>query len=87
MPRIQSAIKRARQSEKRHTRLKPYKTHMKTMVRAVLNAVKAGDKDGAAKALPTAFKAVDTAAKKNIIHRNTASRKKSVLSRAIGGMQ
>ena len=87
MPRIQSAIKRSRQSEVRQERLKPYKTHMKTMVRKVMDAVKEGKKDDAQKALPVAFKAVDTAAKKNIIHRNTASRKKSLLSRVVAGMK
>ncbi|MEK7217906.1 MAG: 30S ribosomal protein S20 [Patescibacteria group bacterium] len=83
MPIIKSAIKRARQNEVRRARLLPYRTHLKTMVRTYMDLVKAGKKEEAAKLLPLVFKAIDTGAKKNILHRNTADRKKSRMSRLL----
>lgn len=81
MPIIKSAIKRARQAEVRHKRLVPYKTNMKTMIRKVQEAAKAGADTAAP--LSAAFKAIDTAAKKKIIHRNTADRRKAMLARVV----
>lgn len=57
---------------------------MKTMIRKVMDLVKEGKKDEAVKALSEAYKAIDMAAKKNIIHRKNAARKKSLLSRMVG---
>lgn len=84
MPLTKSAEKRARQSLVRRDRLRPYKTRVNTIMRKVMDAVKAGKKDEAAKLLPEAYKIIDTAAKKKILHPNTAKRRKSVLARAAG---
>ena len=84
MPIIKSAIKAARQAEVRRTRRLPYKTTMKTLIRKVGDAVKAGKHDDAVKLLPQAFKAIDMAAKRNIIHWKNAARKKSLVSRLAG---
>ena len=83
MPIIKSAIKRARQNIVRRERLLPYRTHMKTMVRSVADLVKEGKKSEAAAILPKVYKAIDTAMKKQIIHRNTAARKKSLVARLV----
>lgn len=83
MPRTKSASKSARQSVDRKERLQPFKTNMKTMIRKVMDAVKAGKKDEAAKLLPAVYKSIDMAAKKEIIHRNTAARKKSLVARMV----
>lgn len=83
MPRSKSAIKSSRQADMRNTRLQPYKTHMKTMMRKLADAQKAGNKDEAAKLLPAVYKSIDTAAKKNLIHVKTAARKKSLAARMI----
>ena len=81
MPRTKSVAKRAKQSISRHQRLLPYKTNMKTMIRKITEAAKAGNKDEALKLLPQVHKSIDTAAKKQIIHANTAARKKSFVAR------
>lgn len=81
MPRIKSAIKRARQALVRRDRLQPYKTHMKTMLRKMNEAAKAGNKEEVAKLLPEVYKTVDMATKKNIIHPNTAARKKAAAAK------
>ena len=80
MPIIESAIKRARQNETRRERRQPFKTRLKTTIRTFTDLMKEGKKDEAAKMLPAVMKVIDTAAKKNLIHRNTANRKKSRLS-------
>ncbi len=81
MPIIKSAIKAARQAEQRRLRRLPYKTSMRTFIRKVRDLAKAGQRSEAAKLLPQAFKAIDMAAKKNIIHWKNAARKKALLSR------
>lgn len=83
MPIIKSAIKRARQNDVRRARRLPYKTRLKTVMKQVLELAEAGKKDEGLKVLPTAFKVIDTAVKKQIIHPNTAARKKSRLSRLL----
>lgn len=83
MPIIQSAIKRARQNTVRRTRRQPFKTQLKTAMRAFGDLVKAGKMDEAKTLLPRVYKAIDTAAKKQIIHPNNAARKKSLFSRML----
>ena len=83
MPITKSAVKAAKQSKVRQTRLLPYKTNMRTMMRKLRDAVKAGNKDEATKLLPVVQKSIDTAAKKGIIKPNNASNKKSSMARAL----
>lgn len=83
MPIIESAIKRARQNDVRRQRRLPFKTHMKTMVRQIVDLTKEGKKQDAEKLLPTVYKSIDTAAKKHIIHPNTAARKKSYMAKLV----
>lgn len=83
MPITQSAVKRARQNPVRQARLLPYKTHMKTMLKNLAALSKAGKKADAIKLLPIVYKSIDVACKKNIIHRNTADRKKSLAARLV----
>jgi small subunit ribosomal protein S20 len=83
VPIIKSAIKRARQNDIRRERRQPHKTRLKTVIRSYMDLVKEGKKDEAQKMLPQVFKVIDTACKKHIIHRNTANRKKSGLSKMV----
>jgi len=76
-----------RQNKVRQERLLPYKSRMKTMIKKVKDLAGAGKKDEAEKALPEAFKSIDLAVKRNILHKKTAARRKSVLSRAIAGIK
>lgn len=83
MPLIQSAIKRARQNTVRRARRLPYKTQMKTMMRKVSDLAKEGKKEEGAKLLPQAYKVIDMAAKRNIIHKKNAAHKKSHLAKLV----
>ncbi len=87
MPIIKSAIKHARQSEVRRARRQPFKTQMKTAMRKVTDFLKDKKVTEATAALPAAYKAIDMAAKKNIIHWKNAARKKSLLQRRVSPKQ
>jgi small subunit ribosomal protein S20 len=73
MPIIQSAEKKLRQDKKRH--------EVNVLVKAQLKAaVKKARLNPSPELFSKAFSALDTAAKKHIIHKNTAARLKSRLS-------
>jgi small subunit ribosomal protein S20 len=76
MPIIAQAAKKLRHDKKR--------TQETALVRESLrNVIKAMRKSPSAKALTAAFQALDKAAKRNIIHKNKASRLKSNLAKLI----
>jgi small subunit ribosomal protein S20 len=80
MPNTKSAIKALRQNAKRRQRNLQVLESIKKATRNVRKAATAGKKDEMNKALGAAMSALDKAAKKNVIHKNTASRKKSRLA-------
>ncbi|MEX0934023.1 MAG: 30S ribosomal protein S20 [Candidatus Paceibacterota bacterium] len=59
------------------------KKAMKQAVRGVRDVLKEKMKDEALKKLPAAYKAIDKAARRGVIKKNTASRKKSRLTAEI----
>jgi len=75
-----SALKRARQDEKKRLQNRTQKSAMRTEIKKVLTAVEAGDKDTAATALKVATSMLDKAGRKNQIHARQASRKVSRLN-------
>lgn len=87
MPITKSAAKAARQSAKRARLRQPFKTQMKTMLRKLGDATKQGKKEEASKLLPQVYKSIDMAAKKHLIHRNNADRKKSLVARTVAGIK
>ncbi len=87
MPIIKSAKKRVKQAEKRRERNFPVRSSMKTHIKKVLLLAKEGKKQEAEKELPSAYKIIDTAAKKNIIHNNNAARKKSRLAKTVANIK
>jgi small subunit ribosomal protein S20 len=78
-----SALKRARQNEDRRLRNKSVKTSVKNIVKEVRLAASETSKEAKLKKLDTAKSKIDKAAKKGVIHKKTASRKISRLSRLI----
>jgi len=78
-----SAIKRARQNEKRRLRNKSSRTRIKNIVKDVRLAVSEQSNEAALTKLDIAKSIIDKAAKKGVIHSKTASRKISRLSRLI----
>ena len=80
MPNSKQAIKRMVTDEKRRAANRILASTMKSAVKKVVNAEDAAT---AQAALPMAMKRIDKAAKSNVIHNNTASRKKAQLAKAI----
>ena len=81
---IKSAKKRAIIAVKRTERNKMVKSSLRTAVRKFNEAV--GTENGTAQ-LSQAFKALDTAATKGVIHKNTAARKKARLAKRLAAAQ
>lgn len=76
-----SASKRARQIIKRTERNRVVKSRLKTSIRRFTEAVNNGDDSSVDSRLKEAIRTIDKAASKGVIHKNTAARKKSGLSR------
>ncbi|SHJ94707.1 SSU ribosomal protein S20P [Anaerobranca californiensis DSM 14826] len=83
MPNIKSAKKRVKIIAKKTARNTAIKSYVKTMIKKYENAVAAGDKELAQTAFVKAVKALDKAVSKGVLHKNTASRKKSRLAKKL----
>lgn len=82
MPITKSAKKAMRQTQTRTERNKGTRTRVKTFMKKVMELSKTQPEE-AEKLLPTAYKHIDTAAKKNQLHKKTAARRKSRLARMV----
>lgn len=82
-----SALKRARQAEKRNERNRMERTRIKNVMKAVETSVSAGDKDASDRSLKMAVKTIDTARLKGVIHKNNAARKISKLTRKVNTLE
>jgi len=76
---IKSAIKRMHQEEKRHMRNKAVKSEVKTRIKNFLKALESNNREEVEKLLREAVSTIDRAARKGVIHKNNAARKKSRL--------
>ncbi|MBF2760123.1 MAG: 30S ribosomal protein S20 [Ectothiorhodospiraceae bacterium AqS1] len=74
------ARKRARQSEKRRMHNVSLRSRMRTAIKRVIRALDNNDVNGAQEASNRAFPLLDSAAGKNLIHKNKAARHKSRLN-------
>lgn len=83
MANIKSAKKRILVTAKKTLRNKMIKSKAKTLVKKVVTASAAGDKSLAQENLVRAVAYIDKAAGKGIYHKNTASRKKSRLTKLV----
>lgn len=83
MANSKQAKKRALQSEKRRQNNASRRSMMRTLVKKVIAAIAAGDKDVATKELAAATPILDRYASKGLIHKNKAARSKSRLNAAI----
>ena len=77
-----SAEKRESQNVKRRMHNRMIKSSVRTQIKKFDAAVQAKDKDAAKTAMDLSFKLLDSAASKGVLHKNTASRKKSRLYKA-----
>ena len=82
-----SAIKRARQDEKRRLRNLHLRTTVKSSIKSVTTAIEKKDPEGAQKALLKAIPLIQNAKSKGVFHRNTSARKISRLTRAVNTLK
>ena len=83
MANIKSAKKRILVIQTKTLRNKMINSKLKTLIKKVNAAVAAGDKTNATESLKVAVKALDQAAAKGILHKNTAARAKSSLAKRL----
>ena len=83
MPITKSAKKALRQNERRRLRNLRYKKKIKELTKALRKTIENKDKERAKELLSQVYKILDKAAKVGVIKKNTASRKKSRLSKAV----
>ena len=74
------ARKRGRQNETRRRRNQSARSRLRTSVKKVVRAIRAGDREAAAEAYRDAVPAIDRAAGRGLIHRNKADRHKRRLN-------
>ena len=86
MANIKSAIKRAKQAKAHNLRNRACKSMVLSKRKAVLAAIAEGKKDEAVTAYSAYSSVLDKAAKKGVIAKNNASRKKSRMALAIQKM-
>jgi small subunit ribosomal protein S20 len=82
-----SAEKRNRQNIKRREANKSAKTAIRSSAKKVAAAAKGKDKTEAETALKDMIKRIDTAARKGIVTKNAAARKKSRMQRLINALE
>ena len=79
MPNIKSVTKDVIRSRQRRERNNAAKSRMKTFVRKASLAIRAGDVAEITKTLSETISVIDRTAKRGIIHKNAAARRKSRL--------
>ena len=84
MANIKSQIKRNRQTERLRQRNKSTRSALKTQIKNFTELAQGGDAAAAKEALRDASRALDKAASKGVIHKNTAANKKSRLAKRLG---
>ena len=75
-----SALKRARQAEKRTARNRTNKSRLRTSLRRFRESLTSGDKATAEKMFSETMSALDKSVQKGVLHDNTASRYKARLA-------
>ena len=86
MPQRRTAIKELRKNHTRHMHNLDIKTGLKKTLKSFISAAK--DKKAEAKELlKTVYKKLDKAAKRNVVHKKTAARRKSRFAKLLAAAQ
>ncbi len=86
MPNIKSAIKRVNVNAKKNAENRMIKSQINTVTRKFEDAVSKKDKELATKLYSEVVSTLDKAVSKNVIHKNTASRRASRLATKLAGL-
>ena len=83
MPHSRSSRKRVRQNERRRLANLPVRGAMRAAEKELRTLLEQGKAKEAAAALPNAYQKLDKAAKRHVIHANTAANHKRKLAKAV----
>jgi small subunit ribosomal protein S20 len=78
-----SALKRARQTEKKTVRNRANKSRLRSALRSLRETIEKGDNTAAQSAYRATVSVVDKGVQKGVLHKNTASRYKARLTARI----
>jgi small subunit ribosomal protein S20 len=81
-----SVLKRIRQSEQRRVRNRPNVSRFKTEIKKLEHLIEEKNVEAARTALPSVVATIDKAASKKSLSKNSASRKKSSLTRRVNSL-
>jgi len=81
-----SALKRARQTEKRTDRNRTVRSQLRSALRSVREAIASGNKETAQASLRATSAMIDASVNKGVLHKNTAGRYKSRLSTRVAAL-
>lgn len=81
-----SAEKRARQNIKRNAINRSNRGRLRTQIRSLRTALAGSDKSASDERLNPTISVIDKAVNKGIIHKNTAARHKSRLTKHVNGL-
>ena len=81
-----SALKRARQTEKRTARNRATRSQLRTALRGLREALASGNHAQAQTSLRQTISAIDSSVNKGVLHKNTAARYKSRLSSRLSAL-
>lgn len=87
MANIKQQLKRIKTNEKAKVANHAFRSSLKSAIKAVEEAVADQNKDAAVTANQNAFKKLDKALAKGLVHKNFVARKKSQLSKAVNSVQ
>jgi len=80
------ALKRNRQNIIRRQRNRTYRTTLRNQVKAIRDAIEAGDAEKAQELLPVVTRTLHRTAQKGVIHRKNADRRISRIARAVNAL-
>jgi small subunit ribosomal protein S20 len=86
LPNTKSAEKKVRVHERRRLRNQAVRSSTRTFVKKALAEIESGDATPTSEAVRGAISALDRAAKKGVIHSNTAARHKSRLMKRVNAL-
>lgn len=86
MPNIKSSVRSVKTDAERRAKNAPAKAAVRNASRKVVALTQSGSKEDAQATLAVATGLLDKAARKGIIHKNAAARKKSRLAKKINAM-
>jgi small subunit ribosomal protein S20 len=84
--RIKSAVKNIRKNRRRNAINRARRSMLRSQIRKIRDLLARKDADGARQALTATLSILDRSLRKGIIHRNTAARHKSRLTRQVSAL-